>query len=137
MRSDPMKPIGILHPKTWRAFAVGALMLLPLCVFASTARIEPGHSAMWIDPTRNGEGWILEILPNDTAALYWYTSDDKGKPRWIISHAPIVHAEDGDKIVYTELVTGHGGRFGPDYTADDVILENVGSAELAFSDCNT
>ena len=122
----------------WRklALAASALALLPFATFADTARIEPGHSAAWIDPARGGEGWVVEVMPDDTAALYWFTSDDAGNPRWLISHAPIIHGEDGDKVVYSVLLAGHGGRFGPNYSTDDVILENVGTAELSFSDCD-
>ncbi len=112
------------------------IALLPLCAFADTARIEPGHSAIWGDPGRDSEGWIVEILPDDTAALYWYTFDDAGKPRWITSVAPIVHDEDGDRIVFDELLAGRGGRFGTNYPASSVILENVGIAELSFSSCD-
>jgi hypothetical protein len=129
--------------KAWRDSAIRAvaLILLP-CAFANAGKIEPGHSAMWINPDHDGvdgEGWVLEILSNDRAALYWYTSDDEGKPRWIISNGAgsIVPGEDGDKIVFPELVTGHGGRFAQDVPASDVTLEVVGTAEMRFSDCNT
>lgn len=105
---------------------------------AQAEKIGPGHSAMWIDPDRNGEGWIVEILPDDNAALYWYTSDEEGKPRWIISLGEIVHSEDDnhDRIVFSELLTGHGGRFAPGIPPEDVTLDVVGTAEIEFYDCN-
>ena len=71
------------------------IALLPLCAFADTARIEPGHSAIWGDPGRDSEGWIVEILPDDTAALYWYTFDDAGKPRTVKWQAYETQSEQG------------------------------------------
>ncbi len=121
---------------TWGAVARRiALLLLALPALASATRIESGHSAMWINPSRAGEGWVLEIMANDKAALYWYTADDEGAPRWIIGTGNIVRGED-DKIVFTRLVTGHGGRFANDVPASDVTLVGVGNAEMRFSDCN-
>lgn len=69
-----------IQPIVALAGSIAALALLPLYANASAFHIEPGHGAMWIDPSRNGEGWILEILSHDTAALYWI-----GLPveRWI------------------------------------------------------
>ena len=131
-----MKIRDIFRPNTWRIFTASTLALLPLSIMASTARIEPGHSAIWTDPGYTSEGWVLEILPDDTAALYWYTFDDAGKPRWITAVAPIIRGEDGDKIVFDELIAGRGGRFGTNYPASSVILEDVGTAELSFTDCN-
>ena len=40
--------------------------------------IQPGMTAAWYDVARNGEGFLLEILPGDVAVLYWFTYDREG-----------------------------------------------------------
>ena len=71
------------------ALALAAMLLLPvlsgkaLAATQAWAKVEPGHSAMWFDVSRSGEGWVLEVLPGDGAVLYWFTFDDDGNPRWL------------------------------------------------------
>ncbi len=114
-------------------------VILAFAAFTSPAfagRVESGHSAMWIDPDRPGEGWIVEILSKSNAALYWYTSDEEGHPNWIISTGTIYRSTEGDRIIFSDLYTGRGGRFATGVPIDAVSLQRVGHAEIEFSDCN-
>ncbi|MDX9763552.1 MAG: hypothetical protein RBT79_01110, partial [Chiayiivirga sp.] len=59
-------------------FFLVSLCALLLAALPAAARaeapyvpIQPGHSAMWFDPARGGEGWIVGILSDEAAALYW------------------------------------------------------------------
>ena len=97
--------------------------------------IQPGHSAMWFDPARGGEGWIVGILSDEAAALYWFTFDDEGEPRWLEGTGRIVRDPGGDSIVFSELIAPRGGRFGPDFDPAQVVREVKGSAVISFSDC--
>lgn len=67
-------------------------LFLPLAAWAAAplpyAQVVPGHSAMWYDPARDGEGWMLEILADDRAVLYWFTFDEAGNPRWLVGAPP-------------------------------------------------
>jgi hypothetical protein len=47
--------------------------------------IEAGTSAAWFDPAREGEGFMLEILDNDYALMYWFTYDIEGEQNWYIA----------------------------------------------------
>lgn len=98
-------------------------------------RIEAGHSAMWYDPARSGEGWMLEILPDDAAVLYWFTFDDAGQPRWLSGNGQILRHDAGDEIRFAELVAVHGPRFGA-YDPAAAVREVKGAASLRFFDCN-
>lgn len=102
--------------------------------YALASAIEPGHSGMWWDPERNGEGWVLEVLPNDRAVLYWYTYDEQGAQRWMLGVGDILRDEAGDSIDFTLYAT-EGGRFGDDFDPNDVVEEVVGSAQMQFADC--
>ncbi len=124
------------------AFALAAfLLLLPglsgkaLAAIETWADVEPGHSAMWFDPARSGEGWMLEVLPGKSAVLYWFTFDDEGNPRWLGGAGHIVQNEDGDAVVFDDLYAVRGPRFGPGFNPADLVHERQGHATLRFHDC--
>ncbi|HRO88770.1 MAG TPA: hypothetical protein PLH21_12200, partial [Chiayiivirga sp.] len=123
-------------------FFLVSLCALLLAALPAVARaeapyvpIQPGHSAMWFDPARAGEGWIVGILSEESAALYWFTFDDAGEPRWLEGVGRIVRDPGGDSIVFSELIAPRGGRFGPDFDPAQVVREVKGSAVISFSDC--
>ncbi len=97
----------------------------------SIAPVGAGHTAMWFNPDRNGEGWMLEILPGDRAVAYWFTFDQDGEPRWLVGNGEI----EGNRIEFPELIATSGARFGDQFDPDDIDTETVGSARMVFSDC--
>ncbi len=99
---------------------------------ADPLTIRPGHSALWFNPDRSGEGWVLEILPDGQALGYWFTYDEDGNPRWLIGQGPIV----GNEIQFNDLLAPVGGRFGPDFDPAEVERVRVGSARVVLSDCD-
>lgn len=124
------------------ALALAAMLLLPvlsgkaLAATQAWAKVEPGHSAMWFDVSRSGEGWVLEVLPGDGAVLYWFTFDDDGNPRWLGGAGRIERGEDGDTVVFDDLYAVHGPRFGPQFDPADLVRERQGRATLRFRDCD-
>lgn len=94
--------------------------------------LESGHSAMWFDPARSGEGWMIEILDPDRALGYWFTFDENGNQRWLIGSGDIL----GNRIHFPELQLTSGGQFGPDFDPGDVELERAGTATLVFAGCD-
>ena len=127
-----------------RAHLPWLVLLLPVSALAQTpadetptyTRIQAGHSAMWYDPARSGEGWMLEVLPDDGAVVYWFTFDDEGNPRWLGGNGTIVRSEAGDELRFESLYAVHGPRFGPEFDPDDAVREDIGSAIFRFQDCN-
>lgn len=99
----------------------------------SSLAIGSGHTANWFNPERSGEGWMLEILPDDRALAYWFTFDDEGRPRWLIGSGTI----EGNRIEFPELIVAIGARFGSAFDPDDVELETVGSARMIFTGCDS
>lgn len=101
------------------------------------ASIHTGHSAMWYSPAREGEGWVLEILPDNEAALHWHTFDDTGNPRWLTGTGRIHRGRKGDELHFERLIATHGPRFGPAYDPADAVREHVGRATLRFNGCDS
>jgi hypothetical protein len=95
--------------------------------------VEAGTSSAWFDPSRNGEGFMLEILENNRAVMYWFTYDTEGKQDWYIAEGEI----RGNRILFPEMIQVSGGRFGPDFDPGQVTRSIVGSASFIWSGCDT
>jgi hypothetical protein len=99
---------------------------------ATAVPMEQHHTAIWFNPERSGEGWVIEVLDPTRAVLTWYTYDDNGRPRWMYGVGE--KAQDSDEIVFDELFAPFGPRF-DDYDANQLKQPVVGSARLRFEDC--
>ncbi len=97
-----------------------------------TEAVRGVHSAMWFDPDRAGEGWVIEILPDQTAVGYWFTYDEQGQPRWLLGQGAVV----ANQVLFNQLLAPVGGRFGPDFDPVQVELIPAGTARLVMSDCD-
>lgn len=129
--------ISSQHPppaRKWNALLAGLGLLAYSClVSAGTIQVQTGHSALWHNPQRSGEGWMLEILDQEQANVYWYTYDDFGNQRWLTGQGFI----EGDSILFPDMLVTSGGRFGPDFDPEAVVREVVGELRLTFDDCTT
>ncbi|WP_376695741.1 hypothetical protein [Wenzhouxiangella sp. EGI_FJ10305] len=49
------------------------------------------YSGAWYNPERAGEGFIVEVLPDDGAVVYWFTHqpDETGDQAWMIGQGSI------------------------------------------------
>jgi len=94
--------------------------------------LEPGITASWYDPARNGEGYVLQILENKVALMYWFTYDSEGAQDWYLAKGDI----RGNRIVFPKLLQVSGGEFGPEFDPDKVTSEVVGSASFVWSSCD-
>jgi len=95
--------------------------------------IEPGISAVWYDPARNGEGFIVEILTADRALMYWFTYDIEGRQDWFVAEGEI----QGNGITFPQLIRVSGGEFGPGFDPEEVTRTVVGSASFVWSSCES
>jgi hypothetical protein len=94
--------------------------------------IEDGISGAWYDLERNGEGFLLEILSETRALMYWFTYDTEGRQDWYVAEGEIL----GNRIVFADLLRVSGGEFGPGFDPGKVVRTAVGSAEFSFSSCD-
>jgi hypothetical protein len=112
------------------------LVTIPSSALAEPVEVRSGHSGHWYDPVRSGEGWVLEVLEDHRAALYWYTYDGEGRQRWMTALGNVVRDANGEYLDFPSLMVTRGGRFGPDFSPQQVQREHVGSARLRFHDCD-
>ena len=90
------------------------------------------RSGSWYDPAHSGEGYALEILPDQRVLVYWFSFDAEGNRRWFFGIGEIV----GDLLVFDDMLTTSGGVFGPDFDPASVVLSPWGSLRLQL-DCKS
>ena len=94
--------------------------------------IVPGHSAVFFNPARNGEGNYVEILDDGRAVVYTFTYNPEGNgPAWFIG----VGEHAGNSIVMDELFRPAGTAFGEAFDADEIVFTPAGSMSMVFPDC--
>jgi len=98
----------------------------------SEFQIEPGLTGHWFNPDRSGEGLVLEVLDAERILLYWFTYDEEGNQRWMLDVGRIQE----DTVFFETLTTANNGRFGPNLPNSNLTLEEVGTAQIQFLDCN-
>lgn len=96
----------------------------------------PAVSGSWYDPARDGEGIVLQYLPNGKALVTWFTYPPAGESAdqaWLIADLGVI---EGSKIRFPVVYRPQGGVFGD--TFDTTRIQNVawGTMELEFRDCN-
>lgn len=94
--------------------------------------VDGGFSGAWFDPAHNGEGFVVQVLEDDRAIVYWFTYTADGDQRWLLGTGTIV----GTRIVVADLYDASGGRFGENYDPRQVRLAARGSLEIAFRNCS-
>lgn len=93
---------------------------------------HPGQwiSGPWYDPTRDGEGLVVEILPDGRGLVYWYTFTAEGTSdqAWMIGDGTL----NGRTLVIDSMIQPLNGRFGPDFDPDQVEYVDWGRIQLTF-----
>jgi hypothetical protein len=96
--------------------------------------LEAGHSGVFYNPSRNGEGNYIEMLADDRAVVYTFTFRPDGTgPAWFIGDGEVV----GDSIVIEELLRPTGTPFGAGFNTHDIEFGDAGAMALTFSDCRS
>jgi hypothetical protein len=95
--------------------------------------IQPGMTAAWYDLDRDGEGFLMEVLPGGAALVYWFTYDADGNQDWYLAIGEV----KGRRILFPELLRYSGGEFGPGFDPDLVESEVVGTAAFTWTDCGS
>jgi len=100
------------------------------------------YSGTWYSPERSGEGFLVEMLPDDRVVVYWFTyqPEESGNQAWMIGNSAF--RDDGiiidppppwEEQVKLTLYQPTGTSFGPDFDADDVNLQEWGELEMRFN----
>jgi hypothetical protein len=94
--------------------------------------VDHGFSGTWFDPGHEGEGFIVEVLENDRALVYWFTYRADGSQRWLLGTGTV----QGDRLLVDHMMDSRGGRFGSDFDPNDVSLQARGSLSISFLSCS-
>ncbi|MDT8438601.1 MAG: hypothetical protein RQ729_06300 [Wenzhouxiangellaceae bacterium] len=133
---DRISAPGLIQGARLRPAAAGGMWLsgtqLGILRLSDDRLMQPGQTAAWFDPDRNGEGWQIEILDARRALGYWFTYDESGNPRWLLGVGDI----EGLRIDFRELMVTSGPTFGSGFDPDDLVMEVAGSASFEFTACD-
>ncbi len=88
-------------------------------------------SGAWYVPTRAGEGWLVEELPDGRTLVYWFTFDPQGRQAWTIGAA----TREGNRLRIAANAITRGTRFGDAFVAADVQQQAWGTLEFEFTSC--
>ncbi len=88
-------------------------------------------SGAWFDPTHDGEGYVVEVLPDGRPLAYWFSFGPDGTRRWFFA----LGEHTNGVFRFDDLLTTRGGRFGDAFDPDDVAELPWGSLELDL-DCD-
>jgi len=88
----------------------------------------------WYDPSHDGEGWLLEYLGNNSVLLYWFTYDDLGNQKWLLS----VGSVDANNVMTFDSSTMTNGTFfGDGFNTNNVNKFEWGTIQMIVNDCNS
>lgn len=105
------------------------------------------YSGAWYSPERKGEGFIVEVLPEERRLIvYWFTHapDDSGQQAWMIGDGqfkdprlivdpPPPFEESVSMTLYQPI----GAQFGDAFDPEDVEVVEWGELVFRFFDANT
>lgn len=98
-----------------------------------TGAIEAGHSGVFYNTDRSGEGQYIEILDNGSALVYTFSYRPDGSgPAWFVGIADVV----GNSLVTRSLIRPVGTSFGDAFDAASVWRAPAGGMSVVFPDCS-
>lgn len=83
-----------------------------------------GVSGSWYEPSRSGEGFVIEIIGPESVLLFWFTFDDKGAQAWHFGTGSVASGV----LSIDSLVTTQGGKFGEQF--DPANVERIDWGQL-------
>ncbi|MFU8832518.1 MAG: zinc-dependent metalloprotease family protein [Wenzhouxiangella sp.] len=104
-------------------------------------QIHAGHSGSYYDPERDGEGWLIEVIQEDFAAMSWFTyppigsggDDDGGEQAWMVGVGSI----SGSRVIFDDILITRGQGFGSTFDPTSLELVPWGNAEFEFANCSS
>jgi len=92
----------------------------------------PQLSGVWHNPDIETDGFVVEILPERRAVVYWFTwVPDSSNQAWMIGTGEL---DENQVIHIDDMIRPVGGLFGEDFDPEEIILDDWGSLTLSFDD---
>jgi len=87
----------------------------------------------WFDPSRAGEGFIVQVLTDRRAIVQWMTYNNDGDQMWMQGMGEF--DDSGRVLSVAELQSFVGTYWGSDFDVAEVTAMPFGSLTMEFSDC--
>ena len=95
--------------------------------------IVPAFTGSWFDPSQNGHGLLVEVLPNMQFLAAWFAFNLAGTQQaWFVG----VGTYTGNTATIANVIQPSGGRWIPNFDAGDVVKHPWGTLKFTFADCN-
>ncbi len=105
------------------------------CNTRQAQRNDTGLSGSWFDANRAGEGVTLTVQNDLSVALALFSYSPTGEQAWFAMQSQLSSTGPTRKAAGT-LLRPVGTRFGRSFQGDQIRVENFGSVELEFLNCN-
>ena len=89
-------------------------------------------SGAWFNPLRDGEGFILEVVGENSVLAYWFTYDLEGNQMWMLGLGEL---DDLGQATIT-MQRSSGGNFGDRFNPATILLQDWGQVSLQMGECN-
>lgn len=90
-----------------------------------------GLSGSYFLPARDGEGVVVQWLPNGQVLVIFFTYDLNNDQQWVIG----IGQSDGFSVTMDALYASSNTVWGSDFDPDDVVLSPWGTFELTWTEC--
>ena len=97
--------------------------------------IGPGISGTWYDAQLSGQGFNIEVLPNNQVAAFFYTFDPQGNNVFLGGVGAI--GSPDNSFASIPLNTTAGGFFPPNFDPSSITRAPWGTLLLHFTDCQS
>ncbi len=99
---------------------------------APPGSIGPAYTGAWYDPAQSGHGIFLEILPDHTVFLGWFSFNPAGTEQaWF---GGLGSYSGNTATIAVDQPTG--GRWIPNFDPKQIVHNAWGTLTLTFADCN-
>lgn len=98
------------------------------------APMDAGISGLWYDPSRSGEGYLIEALTGNQVTVTAFTFPAAGSgadQAWFTGLGRVID----NNLVVDQMVGRRGGSFGPSFDPDALLNVDLGRFDAALTSC--
>ena len=95
--------------------------------------IGPGVTGAWYDPSQNGHGLFIEVLPESRFYASWFAFNPTGSQQAWFSG---VGTYSGNTATIATVEQPTGGRWIPNFDPNQIVRNAWGTLTFTFTDCN-
>lgn len=96
-----------------------------------TPHPNAGLSGSYFLPARDGEGIVVQWLPNGQVLVIFFTYDLNNNQQWVLG----IGQSNGTSVTMDAVYASSNTEWGSEYDPDDVVLSPWGTFELIWTQC--